>query len=158
MVAIICAIIGWYTPPVHSAFGNLTSGETNYLNLGMTGLKVGPNCGDSFKSTTANGCKATAHFLTATCSMQANLSVTATTTNYEFCTGVTGVTSSDNILATFASSTGVTTLKDNWVIVGAKASTTAGAIDFTVMNLTGTNNVPSAVSQIGSTTNLVIFQ
>lgn len=93
--------------------------------------------------------------VTTTCAMQANLSIAATSTGYAFCTGVTGVTSADNIVAQFASSTGALNLNtDNWVISSSKASTTAGAIDFVLLNLTGLARTPSASSRIGSTTSI----
>lgn len=91
--------------------------------------------------------------ISTTCAMTANLSITATTTGYAFCTGVTGVTSSDNVIASFASTTpGASSKSDNWVIVSSKASSTAGVIDFALLNLTGGTAVPSAVSRIASTT------
>lgn len=85
-----------------------------------------------------------------TCSMVEDASAGATSTVYAYCTGVTGVTSSDTIIASFASSTAVMT--DQWIIAGAKASTTAGAIDFRLVNLTGTARAMSAASVIGSST------
>ena len=88
-----------------------------------------------------------------TCSPKLDASINATTTGYGFCTGVTGVTSSDFVFAEFATSTvGSTVAADNFAIVSAKASTTAGAIDFIIANNSGKNAVPSAVGRVGSTT------
>ncbi len=90
----------------------------------------------------------------ATCSMVSNAVITATTTGYGFCTGVTGVTSADNVDANFATSS----LKaaDQWIITGAIASSTPGAIDFRILNLTGANNTFSGASTIGSSTILQV--
>lgn len=87
-----------------------------------------------------------------TCSMTANVSITASSTGYAFCSGVTGVTSSDYVLAGFSTSTAVFLVGDQWIIQSARASTTAGVIDFSLLNLTGGTAVPSLVSRIGSTT------
>ncbi len=97
---------------------------------------------------------AQANQVVTSCSMVANLSIVASSTGYADCVGVTGVTSSDNVLASFASTTGTLAQKDNWQIISAKASTTAGAIDFVLYNETGANAVPSAVSKIASTTSI----
>src|SRR3990167_1328239 len=48
---------------------------------------------------------AVANQVVRTCSMIANGSINATSTGYAYCTGVTGVTSSDYVLAAFATST-----------------------------------------------------
>ena len=83
-----------------------------------------------------------------TCSMTANNVSAGTTTQYAYCTGVTGVTSSDLISASFATST--TAFNDAWQIVGAKASSTAGAIDFVLIGKAGV--AMSAVTTVDSTT------
>jgi len=88
-----------------------------------------------------------------TCNPIANQSITATTSAFIQCTGVTGITSSDLIFASFGTST-TPDLDDNWVIIGARASTTAEAIDIQVLNLTGSDQVMSAVSQIASSTRI----
>lgn len=90
------------------------------------------------------------------CAMKADVSIAATSTGYGFCTGLTGVTSADSVFGQFASSTGLTAVTDNFAIVSAKASTTvSGAVDFTLLNLTGAAAVPSAVSRIGSSTSVL---
>lgn len=87
-----------------------------------------------------------------TCSMIADNQSVGTTTQYAYCLNVTGVTSADGIEATFGTSS--TLISDQWVITGAKASTTPGAIDFRLLKLTGVAAAQSmsAVSTIGSTT------
>lgn len=85
-----------------------------------------------------------------TCSMIANNTTATNTPGYAYCTGVTGVTSADSVAATFATSS--TRIADGFIIAGAKASTTAGAIDFSIVNLSGAAGAPSAGSTIGSTT------
>ena len=93
------------------------------------------------------------HSVVTTCSMKADISIAATSTGYAYCTGVTGVTSSDKVQATFATSTlGFSTVLESWVIVSANASSTAGSIDFMLLNLTGAAAAPSANGRIGSTT------
>lgn len=96
---------------------------------------------------------AQANQISITCAPLANNSIVASSTGYAYCTGVTGVTSSDNVLAQFASSTAFRVYTaDNFWVVGAKASTTAGAIDLTIYNGTGVAAVPSAAGRAGSTT------
>lgn len=92
--------------------------------------------------------------VTATCAMKADVSITASSTGYAFCTGVTGVTSSDYVLSQFATSTtlGATVVSDNFWIVSAKASSTAGAIDFLIYNGSGRSVAPSAAGRAASTT------
>lgn len=153
-VAII-AIGGYFFPLLQSGFGGVT-GETNYNTLGISGLKVGSKCNDSFTSTTANGCKSVAHLMLTTCSMIANNIAVGTTSEYAYCTGVTGVTSADTIQASFSTSTLGFAFNDAWQIVSAKASTTAGVIDFQIIGVAG--KAMSGVSQTGSTTVLDIFQ
>lgn len=84
----------------------------------------------------------------ATCSMIANNASVGTTTQYAYCTGVTGVVSTDLIVASFATSS--TAFADSWQIVGAKASSTAGVIDFAVIGKAGV--ALSAGTTVGSTT------
>jgi hypothetical protein len=91
--------------------------------------------------------------INTTCSPKADVSIAATSSGYAYCTGVTGVTSADNVDATFSTSTaGWLLTKDNFWIISAKASTTAGAVDFMVYNGTGAAAVPSAVGRAASTT------
>lgn len=91
--------------------------------------------------------------ITTTCAAKADNSITATTTGYAYCTGVTGVTSADNIIAQFATSTaGYVFTTDNFYVVSAKASSTAGAIDLLVYNGTGKTQAPSVAGRTASTT------
>lgn len=92
--------------------------------------------------------------IVTTCNPTANTSIAATSTGYIFCTGVTGVTSSDYVFASFATST--TGIGNNWAIVGSMASTTAGAVDIKIMNLTGGAVVPSVSGTFASSTRLFI--
>lgn len=106
------------------------SGVTNALQVDSGAFVLGPS-----------GSSQTQQIAT-TCNPTADTSVSATSTGYMFCTGVTGVTSSSQVFAQIATSTNA--IGAQWLLVGAKASTTAGAIDFKIMNLTGTAAVPSA--------------
>lgn len=93
------------------------------------------------------------NYISTTCAPKADNSIAATSTGYMYCTGVTGVTSADFVVAEFATSTAAFTLtKDNFWIISAQASTTAGAVDFLVYNGTGAAAVPSAVGRAASTT------
>lgn len=154
----IIAIIGVFTPLVKSlksSFGAvggqlieqyepyvLYNGGINTALPFQTSstLKVGTN-GTALSNTIA-----------ASCSMIADNASIGTTTQYAYCLNVTGVTSLDGIEVTFATSS--TLLSDQWIITGAKASTTIGAIDFRLLKLTGVaaSQPMSAVSTIGSTT------
>lgn len=87
--------------------------------------------------------------------LNTNTSIAATSTGYIYCTGVTGLTSADIVVAQFATSS-LAAVTSNFVIVGSKASTTAGAVDMIVLNLTGAARAISAASKIASTTNLFI--
>lgn len=94
--------------------------------------------------------------ITTSCSPIANVSITATTSGYAYCLSVTGVTSSDNVIAQISTSTlGWVLGSDAWYVVSAKASTTAGAIDFFLANWTGKTAVPSAVGRAASTTSII---
>lgn len=94
-----------------------------------------------------------ANSVTTTCSPVADNSITATSTGYAYCTGVTGVTSADSVVAMFSTSTQAFVLiTDNFWIISAKASTTPGAVDFLIYNGTGKNAAPSAVGRSASTT------
>jgi len=71
-------------------------------------------------------------------------SVAATSTAYISCVGVTGVTSASQVIAQFSTSTNA--IGARWALLGSKASSTAGAVDLKIMNLTGTAAVPEAAS------------
>lgn len=126
------------------------------------GLRLVTDTGGDFESDVAavfnstfklgSGGTAQANQVRTTCSPKADVSIAASTTGYAFCTGVTGVTSADNVLAQFATSTAGFVMNDNWYVVGAQSSTTAGAIDLEVYNASGKAQAPSASSRTGSTT------
>lgn len=79
----------------------------------------------------------------------------ATTSRAYSCTGITGLTSSFKVIASLSTSTPAALA--GWHIVGAKASTTAGAADIVIANLTGAAAVPSATS-VGSSTSIFGFK
>lgn len=121
----------------------------------VTGVAAAFSGAMSLTSTFKLGSSGTAQAneVITTCSMIANNSITATSTGYAYCTGVTGVTSSDNVQASFATSTVATmSQNENFVIVSAQAATTPGAIDFLLLNLSGTSRAPSASGRLASTT------
>lgn len=135
----------------------------NYLpyvlyNQGInTALPVTSTAGaSSFQGTFQIGSSGSAlsNVVDTTCSPKADVSIVASSTGYAYCTGVTGVTSADTVvLAQFSTSTANFSLPaDGFAIVSAKASSTAGVIDFLVMNNSGKAAVPSAVGRSASTT------
>lgn len=180
---LIVAIIGWFTPVLPKANGvegvntgsmaaedynpyimynggyysakpiettsTLTVGGassfTGLITVGSGGIKIGSTNGSTLTQV-----------ISTTCNPIANVSVAATSTAHIYCTGVTGVTSSSQVFAEFATSTNA--IGTQWVMLGSKASTTAGAIDFKIMNLTGTAAVPSAAAgaSFASSTKLLI--
>lgn len=156
---VIVAGLALYSKTHSGKFGAVT-GESNLNTLGVTGLKVGANCGDSFSSSAANGCQSTTHLIAKTCNLiGTDSSQTASTTKAYDC-AITGVTSSDNIIALLATSSpvgGVSSGTIGWNIAAADASTTAGFVTVLLSNLTGANAVPSA-NGIGSSTSVLIFQ
>ncbi len=161
VVVAIIAIGGCFYPQVQKAVSHIgLAGETNYNTLGVTGLKVGASCGDSFGSSTAAGCRPTAHLIVGTCALLGLDVSQAASTTVPYDCAVTGVTSSDNVIASFSTTTAVSVGwagQPSWLISGAKASSTAGFITIGLTNLSGAAKVPSATN-IGSTTQYVIFQ
>lgn len=153
LIAIVIAIGAYFYPQAQTLLG----GVTNYDTISASGLQVGSNCNNGF-ATCSSTTFANLIGSRTTCVVKADGSITATTSGYAYCTGVTGVTSSDNVLAQFATSTANWVLgSDAFNIVSAKASTTAGAIDFLIANWTGKNAAPSAVGQAASTTVIYVF-
>lgn len=172
---LVVGVIGWFTPVLPKT-GNLPGGifgaagnllAENYIpyimyNGGFNSAKDFAISGSSafsgavaLTSTFKLGSSGTAQAnqVITTCNPTANTSIGATSTGYIYCTGVTGITSSDYVFATFSTST--TAIADQWVIVGAKASTTAAAVDIKIMNLTGTAAIPSAASTVASSTRIL---
>ncbi len=154
---LIVAIVGWFTP----RFQPLDTGATGTVNVEdyipvimYQGLNTSKPV--AFAGTFTLGLSGTAQTnqITTTCSPKLDGSITATSTGYGYCTGVTGVVSTDNVLAQFSTSTPVSWVvgSDAFVIVGAKASSTPGVIDFQIANWSGKNAAPSAVGRAGSTT------
>lgn len=165
MVALVLSIVAcvwaYSSKQIHSSgpasFGTTSAGNLlieNYIPyvLYNGGINTAKDINITGGFTLGSSGTTQVNQIVGSCAMKADVSIAATTTGYAYCTGVTGVTSSDTVVANFASSTGAIAYADNWIITNAKASTTAGAIDFVLFNLTGTANVPSVVSKIGSTT------
>lgn len=163
MVALVIAIIGCFLPVLpggKSVFGNVT-GETNYNVLGVSGLKIGSNCNSSFSSTAANGCKSTTHFIATSCNLIGTDASQAASTTLAYDCAVTGVTSSDTVIAQLSTTTQNSVIDNNttagpWAIYSAKASTTAGFVTVRLHN-GGLAAIPS-VSSVGSSTAVLIFQ
>lgn len=146
VVGALVLMVGTTTMHGTKSFGSLancSAGYTcyNYLDI-LNGIVI-----DGTQQIGASG-TALSNVIATRCSMIANNVSTGTTTQYAYCTGVTGVTALDGVAATFATSS--TLYNDGWQIVGAKASTTAGTIDFAIIGIAG--KAMSNVSTIGSTT------
>lgn len=146
-VAII-AITGLFTP-IKSAVEQLGAAGTRFIH----GISV-----NTTTSPTANGLKVGSNgseiveMKATTCEVKGDDSVTATSSAYAYCTGVTGIASGDVVFAQLSTTTS-NTIFGGWAISSAKASTTAGSIDFRLYNGTGADAVPSATS-VGSSTNI----
>lgn len=176
LVVAIGALVGHQTVPsgainngaeVHNNaywFTNNTGGTSGMLYVGrsqqfsITDAGTVSNSGNtSLTGTLTVGASGTAQSnqVNTTCSMKADNSITASSTGYAYCTGVTGVTSADFVNAVFSTSTlGFAMTNDGWEILSAKASTTAGAIDFILYNDTGRTVAPSAAGRMASTTDI----
>lgn len=147
-VALIIALVGVFTPvgkSVISSFG----GVTNYDEVDATAIKVGGSNGSRVGPVIAGTGAATV--VTGT--------VGASTTA-PFDIPVTGVVSGDTVFAQFSTTTapspewGATSPK--WIIMSAKASTTAGFITITVQNQTG-GSASFSASGIASSTNYLVL-
>jgi hypothetical protein len=141
----ILGIIVRTTDPSYGATEQSTISNPLYLNSSGgehdASLKIGPN------GSTITEAKAT------TCNLlNTDTSVAASTTVYVYC-AVTGVASGDVVFGQLSTTT-AQTLSGGWVLWSAKASTTAGMIDFMLSNYTGTAAVPSATG-VGSSTNVL---
>jgi hypothetical protein len=180
VAALLLSVFNWFHPnlgqkellqsPVGGAAGNLlaenydpyimynggynsakdftVSGATSLS--GTTALSGAVSLTSTFKLGSSG--TAQSNQVITTCNPVANTSIAATSSGFIYCTGVTGITSSDYVYASFASSSAA--IANQWVIVGAMASSTAGAVDIRIMNLTGTAAVPSAASTIASSTRI----
>jgi hypothetical protein len=122
-----------------------------------TGLSIASSTHTTFRVGT--GGTPFTKFLMGTCTLgtlgaaSIDASHAASTTKSYDCP-VTGAASGDTVLAQIATSSS-NTLTNGWVVVGAKASSTANYISVTISNLTGTANVPSATG-VGSSTSYII--
>lgn len=143
------SLVGASSGPAHyqkeSFLQGLASGVRDQFSLDNAGNLTTTGTFKLGSSGTAQ-----ANQVNTTCSIKSDASASATSTVYGYCTGVTGVTSADSVDAGFATSSVLMT--DQWVISGAKASTTAGSIDFRILNLSGKAQAFSAATTIGSTT------
>lgn len=146
----IIAVAGWFFPLVQQSFGSAGTRFQNGISVGTNtaptarGLKVGDN-GSEFTELKATTCN-----LIGTDGSQ-----TASTTSAYSC-AVTGVASGDVVMAILSSSTPAfpqTGVNPGWMIIGAKASTTAGFVEVLLTNFTGAAAIPS-VTSVGSSTNV----
>lgn len=141
-VAII-AIGGYFYPQIKGALGAIT-GETNYDTLGISGLKLGSTCNNSSGS---SGCQKFTKFLSGTCNLTADTSITATTTGTATC-ATTGSVAGDQVFVELATTT--TKMAAQYMVVGTVAGTDSTTVR--LLNLTGVTAVPAATNGFGSTT------
>lgn len=109
------------------------------------------------KLTIGNSGTAVGNYLFGSCAIIGAQVAQAATTTASYDCAVTGATSADIVLAQFASTTvsGGSGSAINWLITGAKGSTTAGFLTFTIANL-GDGSRVLAATNIGSTTNYML--
>ncbi len=160
VVAIVIAVIAATPHKVSTLFGSTACSNITCLS---GGLRLVTDAGGDFESDVAAifsstfklGSSGTAQSnqVSASCNLQnTNASLAATTSQYVYCTGVTGVTSADNVIMQLSTTTANSRF-GQWNLWGVKASTTAGAIDAMLYNGSGASAVPSATA-IGSSTNV----
>lgn len=143
VVVAIIAFIGVFTP-VKQAVQGLFGGVTNYDEVDLSALKVGPSATATRLSDLQFG----------TCSLIAPSYTVAATTTVPMDCAITGVVATDGVFAQFASSTATT--YGGWSIRGASASTTAGFVTISVVNGTGASGLIPA--SIASTTKYIILR
>lgn len=146
VVALVVVVLVGGNQSVH------LGGVTNYDTLSITGLTLGTQ-----STTTAASPVQTKMYGTSCTLIGTDISHTASTTKPYDC-AITGVTSSDKVMAIYASTTPIgagNTL--GWTVMGAKASTTAGYVTILLGNFTGASAAPS-VTSVGSTTPVFIYQ
>ncbi len=105
--------------------------------------------------TVGTGGTAMTRIYKGTCNLTGMDGTQSATTTKAYPCAVTGVVSTDTVFVTLATSTAQ--FANGWILVGAKASTTAGNIDVVISNLTGTDRVPS-VTGVGSSTQYLIIR
>lgn len=157
VLVLIVALLSYSNQSVRSFLGGPTpTGQAHtQLETFQQGLIVGNGTGSG-----AN--KGTAYQLirSGTCSLQANASITATTTKQYSCTGsdLTGYvgTSRDIVRVALAAST---TLASQYLVKYAFGTTTTSAsLEVGLLNLTGVSAVPAATNGFGSSTQFQIFR
>lgn len=145
LVAVVIAIAGFFYPvapvsvPVEnvSDYGAVGSRFPNGISIGATAAQTG-------KLTVGTDGTAFGPLYKGTCTLTTSGTIAATSTGFAQC-AVTGLTAGDTVFVTLATTT--TAIANNWVLAGAKASTTAsGSMDVKLMNLTGTAAaIPAAI-------------
>jgi len=160
LIAMVIAIGGYFYPQISGSIKvGTVSGETNYSSVGAAGLKLGPNCGDSFSS---SGCQKIAQekffgpvTAAASCQLITVGATVAASSTAAFDCPVTGVLSGDAVFAEQSTTTPSGTAQ-TWQVLGASASTTAGFVTLTVYNPT---SVAATVPlYIASSTQLLILR
>lgn len=145
VLAVIVGLMGMHSAPK-------VQGITNLDTLGISGLLVGSNCTNG-----AGSCNGTlvSHIGFAACNLLGADVSQAASSSAPYDCAVTGVTSSDDVIAQLASST-VSGGVNTFMIASAKASSTSGFVTVVLYNA-GVATAPSA-KNVGSSTAIWIFR
>jgi hypothetical protein len=140
VVVAIIAVGGYFFPQVTGLLGASTPG-TRFPH----GITIG---------LPSNSPTNYALIQSTTCNLQANFSITASTTRSVPC-AVSSAVSGDLILVLMPATT---TLAAQYLVLGATASSTAGQVDVSLYNATGGSAVPAATATFGSSTPIMLFR
>lgn len=140
VVVAIIAILGLfvYSDAPTPSFG----GVTNYDEVDMSAMKVGPSTATRLSN-----------LQFGTCSLIAGSYTVAASTTVAMDCAITGVVSTDGVFAQFATST---INGGGWSIRGASASSTAGFVTISVVNATGGSGLIPA--SLASSTKYIILR
>ena len=135
VVAIILAIIAFQYPKAAQGILGAITGETNFNTIGLSGLKLGSSCNDSFGS---GSCQTHAKFLSGTCNAligDQRLPVAATS-SFPLDCAVTGAVSGDKFVSLYLPTTANNVAAgktDYFVILNSYSSSTSGFITANVL-------------------------
>lgn len=148
IVVAIIAVGGYIYPQVTNRVGSI---NTNFTNIGVTGLSVGSTCGDNY--TSCNG-TAISKILTGTCNLIGGSSdtIAASGKKSAYC-AVAGVVAGDKVFANLATSTDPNV--GSVVVLGSSASSTSGYIEVTLLNASTT---ATQVTRFGTSTQYLIIR
>ena len=151
LVAVVIAIGGYFFPQVvEDAFGRVGTAFRNGICVGDSSA----NCTPTQYALTIGSNGSTIYELKATtCELIGTNRTHTATSTFAYDCAITGLTSSDVVMAQIATSTDFSDALSGWSITAAKASSTSGFITVILDNRTGGSANPSATG-VGSTTNV----